>query len=224
MTGRETLRYVAGSTPPGPTRPSQLDEVLAGSGSPTRPTAGPARTRAACASGSGSPRPSSARPRSCSSMSRSARSTRSVGVTSSTSCASCGETTVFYSTHILDDVERVSDHVAILDHGSLVRAAPTADLLASLIATSSGSSSAAPTTPPRSTWRPLPGVVVGRAGRAHGDLEPTSSGPARRDPAVQAAITRFAADRDLTVTENHVVRLGLEDVFLRLVDSKERAA
>ena len=28
-----------------------------------------------------------------------------------------GETTVFYSTHILDDVQRVSDHVAILDPG-----------------------------------------------------------------------------------------------------------
>ena len=36
-----------------------------------------------------------------------------------------GETTVFYSTHILDDVQRVSDHVAILDHGRLVKAAPT---------------------------------------------------------------------------------------------------
>ena len=42
-----------------------------------------------------------------------------------------GEVTVFYSTHILDDVERVSDHVAILDHGKLVRAQPTAELLAS---------------------------------------------------------------------------------------------
>jgi len=35
-----------------------------------------------------------------------------------------GDTTIFYSTHILDDVQRVSDHVAILDHGALVRAAP----------------------------------------------------------------------------------------------------
>ena len=28
--------------------------------------------------------------------------------------------TIFYSTHILDDVQRVSDHVAILDKGRLV--------------------------------------------------------------------------------------------------------
>src|SRR4051794_28278925 len=41
------------------------------------------------------------------------------------------QATIFYSTHILDDVQRVSDHVAILDKGRLVRAAPTADLLGS---------------------------------------------------------------------------------------------
>ena len=45
-----------------------------------------------------------------------------------------GETTVFYSTHILDDVQRVSDHVAILDHGRLVKAAPTQVLLGSFTA------------------------------------------------------------------------------------------
>lgn len=39
-------------------------------------------------------------------------------------------TTIFYSTHILDDVQRVSDRVAILSHGSLVAQAPIADLLA----------------------------------------------------------------------------------------------
>jgi len=38
-------------------------------------------------------------------------------------------TTIFYSTHILEDVERVSDRVAILDHGRLVADAPTEELL-----------------------------------------------------------------------------------------------
>ncbi len=37
--------------------------------------------------------------------------------------------TVFYSTHILDDVQRVSDTVAILNHGELVAQAPIADIL-----------------------------------------------------------------------------------------------
>jgi ABC-2 type transport system ATP-binding protein len=39
-------------------------------------------------------------------------------------------TTIFYSTHILDDVQRVSDTVAILNHGQLVAEAPIAELLA----------------------------------------------------------------------------------------------
>jgi ABC-2 type transport system ATP-binding protein len=36
---------------------------------------------------------------------------------------------VFYSTHILEDVQRVSDSVAILNHGRLVAQAPIAQLL-----------------------------------------------------------------------------------------------
>src|SRR5512136_3148759 len=37
--------------------------------------------------------------------------------------------TIFYSTHILDDVQRVSDTVCILDHGELVAQAPIGELL-----------------------------------------------------------------------------------------------
>src|SRR5690349_2098824 len=38
-------------------------------------------------------------------------------------------TTIFYSTHILEDVQRVSDTVAILNHGQLVAQAPIGELL-----------------------------------------------------------------------------------------------
>ena len=38
-------------------------------------------------------------------------------------------TTIFYSTHILDDVQRVSDSVAVLDRGRLLAQAPIDDLL-----------------------------------------------------------------------------------------------
>ncbi len=40
-----------------------------------------------------------------------------------------GRTTIFYSTHILDDVERVSDTVGILNRGELVALAPIEELL-----------------------------------------------------------------------------------------------
>ncbi len=51
---------------------------------------------------------------------------------------------------------------------------------------------------------------LGRAGRARaGRCAPTSSGSRPgATTAVQPAITRFAADHGLTITENHVVRLG----------------
>ncbi|MFL5718504.1 MAG: ABC transporter ATP-binding protein [Chloroflexota bacterium] len=136
-----------------------------------------------------------------------------------------GEVTVFYSTHILDDVERVSDHVAIIDAGRLVRSAPTSELLASF-------------------EQDQLQVVIGGADDATAVAIASIAGVTSVEPAertadirsyvvrvapgaattVQAAITRFAADHGQTVTENHLVRLGLEDVFLRLVNTKERAA
>jgi len=39
-------------------------------------------------------------------------------------------TTIFYSTHILDDVQRVSDTVVIMNHGQLVAHAPIEELMA----------------------------------------------------------------------------------------------
>jgi ABC-2 type transport system ATP-binding protein len=136
-----------------------------------------------------------------------------------------GETTVFYSTHILDDVERVSDYVAILDEGKLVRAEPTAQLLASFTKNrlSVVLSGANDTT--IDALKTMPSVQSVDLGKHAGDLyayvltvEPD------KGTAVQRAITRYAAQNDLTVTENHVVTLGLEDVFLRLVNTKEHAA
>jgi ABC-2 type transport system ATP-binding protein len=136
-----------------------------------------------------------------------------------------GEVTVFYSTHILDDVERVSDHVAILDGGRLIRAQPTAELLASftsdrlrVVLGFAGDDTAA-------SLAAIAGVR---------SVEPTARSADSRsyllviDPqqgaAVQRCVTRLAADNDLTVIDNSNVREGLEDVFMRLVEHKERVA
>jgi ABC-2 type transport system ATP-binding protein len=136
-----------------------------------------------------------------------------------------GETTVFYSTHILDDVERVSDRVAIIDHGRLVREASTADLLASFTLDQLRVVIGGATDATGVDLAGLPGVLSVEPAQRDGDLRtylvrirPEDAGP------VQRTITRFAADRDLGLTENGLVRLALEDVFLRLVDNKERAA
>ena len=130
MTGREVLRYVGRFH--GGASETRINELLGRVGSCwKRPTVRPGATRGACASGSASPRRSSGSPRSSCSTSRPRRSTRSGG----RRCLDLirdlkGETTVFYSTHILDDVQRVSDHVAVLHKGRLVRSARTKDLLA----------------------------------------------------------------------------------------------
>lgn len=41
----------------------------------------------------------------------------------------CKYATIFYSTHILDDVQRISDNVAILNHGQLVASGPIEQIL-----------------------------------------------------------------------------------------------
>jgi ABC-2 type transport system ATP-binding protein len=136
-----------------------------------------------------------------------------------------GETTVFYSTHILDDVQRVSDHVAILDHGRLIKAAPTRVLLASftqnMLRVVLGGASAAT----EIALRELPGVarisVASRDGLAWAYDVTTVD---RASATVQAAITRFAVDAGLTLISNAEETLDLETVFLRLIDQKEVAA
>jgi ABC-2 type transport system ATP-binding protein len=136
-----------------------------------------------------------------------------------------GEATVFYSTHILDDVQRVSDHVAILDQGRLVRAAPTADLLASFTQDRIRVVIGGAVDETAVELAELPGVQSVEPGERTGDLRAyllkihpdTAAG-------VQRGVMRYAADRDMTLTENGLVRLDLEDAFLRLIDTKERAA
>jgi ABC-2 type transport system ATP-binding protein len=135
-----------------------------------------------------------------------------------------GLKTIFYSTHILDDVQRVSDHVAIVDRGRLVASAATGDLMR---ASTTGTLHVAlldASDDTRAALAELPGV-------SH------VAGPERRDAewaydltifdgqaaAVQRAVTRLAGELGLTVTTNRQETLDLEDVFLRIVE-KERAA
>jgi ABC-2 type transport system ATP-binding protein len=136
-----------------------------------------------------------------------------------------GEVTVFYSTHILDDVERVSDHVAILDHGRLIRAQRTAELLASFTRGRLHVVLGLATDETAVALAAIPGVLsvepIDRAANSRSyqlRIDPD------RSAAVQRGVTRLAADDDLTVIDNSSVREGLEDVFMRLVETKERAA
>ncbi|MFL5673905.1 MAG: ABC transporter ATP-binding protein [Chloroflexota bacterium] len=136
-----------------------------------------------------------------------------------------GQATIFYSTHILDDVQRVSDHVAILDRGALVRAAPTQELLSTFdhdrvrvvvrgVSDSTAGGLAA-----------LPGVVSVQLDARDADTATfLVQARAGATDAVQAAVTRYAVESDLVLVSNAPEKADLEEVFLRLIDSKERAA
>jgi ABC-2 type transport system ATP-binding protein len=136
-----------------------------------------------------------------------------------------GEVTVFYSTHILDDVQKVSDHVAILDGGRLLRAQPTADLLTSFTRDRMNVTLGGATDETAHALATLPGVESVEATKRDGEVR---TYVLRINPAtssdVQRGVTRYAADSDMTLIENNLVTEALEDIFMRLVDSKERAA
>ncbi|MCU0494130.1 MAG: ABC transporter ATP-binding protein [Chloroflexaceae bacterium] len=132
-----------------------------------------------------------------------------------------GETTVFYSTHILGDVERVSDHVAILHQGRLVAAATTAELLGrftrdTLLVRLQGADNM------QIELQTIGGVRSVMAAPATDDIqtyEVVVADGARE--AVQRAITRLAAKHNLALLANEQQRLDLETVFLRLVQATE---
>ncbi len=92
-------------------------------------------------------------------------------------------------------------------------------------ATACGSGSSAATDDTAIALASLPGVLAVQADERDGDLRTYNIRIHTEDAgSVQREVTRFASDHDLTLTENGLVRLDLEDVFLRLIDSKERAA
>jgi ABC-2 type transport system ATP-binding protein len=135
-----------------------------------------------------------------------------------------GDKTVFYSTHILDDVQRVSDRVAILDRGRLVISASTGDLAqragagsltVALIGADEGTAA---------RLSRLDGVNQVTSGGRTDDawtykLE-TATGRAR---AVQGEVMRLAAETGLIVAANQQEAVDLESAFLRIVN-EERAA
>jgi ABC-2 type transport system ATP-binding protein len=137
-------------------------------------------------------------------------------------------TTIFYSTHILDDVQRVSDRVAVVDHGKLLLAQRTADLLTSysqnrlrveLIGASSETALRLAAIPGVTGVTALEGNTLGQTAAAFAiTVADHSAAP------VQAAITRLACSDGMTVVQARPETLDLEEVFLRLVGNQEIAA
>jgi ABC-2 type transport system ATP-binding protein len=127
-----------------------------------------------------------------------------------------GRTTVFFSTHILGDVERVCDRVAILDHGRVAAQAPIGELKSRYGAS-----------------KVIVEVEEGAEGLAAAFRgEPWASAVERSDggeivvtvkdaAAARRAIPAMVAARSLALTRMEAGEMGLEEVFVKLVGGKQ---
>jgi ABC-2 type transport system ATP-binding protein len=133
-----------------------------------------------------------------------------------------GETTVLFSSHVLGDVERICDRVAILDHGRLVVEGAIDELLDRYaqpvwrIEAEPGEDAALAMLGER--LRAMPWVAA--ASTAHGLLTVAVSDPARASRELLPAV----AACDVAVVSVARARPTLEDVFLRLTGEGEAAA
>jgi ABC-2 type transport system ATP-binding protein len=125
--------------------------------------------------------------------------------------------TIFYSTHILDDVQRVSDSVAILNHGDLVAQAPIQELLAGSQGTIysldiEGEVGQAQARIAKQPW--VTGINVTSAdGQTSWQVTVTD------DKAAKAELLRLVlADKQLTVTKFGRKTYNLEEIFMNIVE------
>jgi ABC-2 type transport system ATP-binding protein len=124
--------------------------------------------------------------------------------------------TVFYSTHILDDVQKVSDRVAIMNRGELL----AMESIESLLNGSSGSyylkvkgdSTRLGELVRAQPW--VSGLSIDRSGSIS-----TLTIIVNNDEAVESSLLRLAvADTDLKITEYGRKKYELEDAFMNIVE------
>ncbi|MEJ2598578.1 MAG: ABC transporter ATP-binding protein [Anaerolineales bacterium] len=125
-------------------------------------------------------------------------------------------TTVFYSTHILDDVQRVSDTVVILNRGELVAEGPIEQLLAGsegvvYIIHLKGDAQAA-----YDQVKALPWVSAINTAERNGE---TTWQVSVSDPqAAEQQLLKLLVNGSVLVTEFRRKQYELEDVFLQVVE------
>jgi ABC-2 type transport system ATP-binding protein len=129
-------------------------------------------------------------------------------------------TTIFYCTHILDDVQRVSDTVAILNHGELVASGSIQSLLAS------GQGNAYEVHLKGSTEGLYQKVcdqvwVNSIQAKVHNDVTRWVISVSDPSAAETALFRLLAEDKDVIVTDFHMKSQQLEEVFLRIVEGEK---
>jgi ABC-2 type transport system ATP-binding protein len=125
-----------------------------------------------------------------------------------------GRTTVFFSSHILSDIERVCDEVAILDHGKVVTQAGVVELKARVGGDVIAVEVAGDPDPLLERLAGEPWLT--RTERVNGALRLTVNDIA----AAQRAIPRAIAAAGLELRRFERAEVTLEDVFMDLVEGR----
>ena len=131
------------------------------------------------------------------------------------------ETTIFYSTHILEDVQRVSDRVAILDKGQLIAEAPIQGLLSGngtgpvFTITLKGNTEAAQRRVAAQPW--VKGITVERD-NGHVTWQVSVTDADAAEAHLQPLILE---ERELRVLSFGRKTYNLEEVFLNMVERKQ---
>jgi ABC-2 type transport system ATP-binding protein len=129
-------------------------------------------------------------------------------------------TTIFYSTHILDDVQRVSDTVAILSKGTLVAQAPIEELLSTRGAAAYSVALRGDSNTVRRRLEEQPWVSA--LSVTHANASPHLRVGVCDEAAAEKHLLRLVmADPGVTVLEFSRIRHNLEDVFVGLVEGAE---
>jgi ABC-2 type transport system ATP-binding protein len=131
--------------------------------------------------------------------------------------ALAGRTTVFFSSHILEDVERICDRVAILDHGRILLESSIGELLSTptsqRVTIELGSPAEAETLAQLLHGEPWARQIDRRLDRVEcvaADL-----------PAAQQRIPRIISEHALSLRRFEIEQRSLEDVFVDLVRPEE---
>jgi len=126
-------------------------------------------------------------------------------------------TTIFYCTHILDDVQRVSDTVAILNHGKLLAYGPIEELLVSgegpvFEVTMKGNTDRVHERVSALPW------VTGIQAQPRPDSTVWLVSVSDPEAAEVQLLRLILADESIVVTEFNRKEHQLEDVFIRIVE------
>ena len=130
-----------------------------------------------------------------------------------------GQSTVFMSTHILADVERVCDTVGIINHGKLITQAPQEALIERYAAPAFEIETENGFAPQLEAWAE---TLCQRNWVAAVSTERRVARVAVHDvETAKRELMAAAAQSGLVLTRYEMVRPSLEDVFLRLVNGEE---